>query len=92
MSERTGRTPAPGGITCRDLAARLSEYLDGSLDSGLVAHVERHLEVCEDCSRCAGEIRATIRLIRERGRIRITAEEKQRLRERLWAKLQSVGD
>jgi anti-sigma factor RsiW len=84
--------PHPAGPTCRDLVGHLSAYLDGELEPRLLSEVERHLEVCSNCRACAEEIRATIRLIRERAFIPPSARERDRIQERLWAALESGRD
>jgi len=36
-------------LTCHDLLASLSEYIDGSLEASLCQELERHLSECENC-------------------------------------------
>ena len=45
-------------------AARLSEYLEGSLSGRHVARVEAHLTGCPDCRRELGGLRRTVELLR----------------------------
>lgn len=40
-----------GGIRCSEVLALLSDYLDGDLDSTVVAKVEAHLAACSNCER-----------------------------------------
>ncbi len=77
----------PEGPTCRELVGHLSAYLDGELEPRLLSHLERHLDGCSDCRACASEIRATIRLIRERAYLPPAPGERDRIRDRLWAAL-----
>jgi anti-sigma factor RsiW len=37
-------------IDCRHVWDRISDYLDGTLDAGLLAEMQKHLEHCEICS------------------------------------------
>jgi anti-sigma factor (TIGR02949 family) len=54
-------------ITCRELVALVTDYLDGALPEQERARFEAHLERCEGCSRHLGQVRATIAAI---GRLR----------------------
>ncbi|MFO7769160.1 MAG: zf-HC2 domain-containing protein [bacterium] len=74
-------------ITCRELVNRLSLYIDGELRPRMLREVERHLERCGECSHCADEIRATIRLIHERAYEPLPSSERERMRTRLWRSL-----
>jgi anti-sigma factor RsiW len=73
--------------TCRELVGHLSAYLDGELEPRLLSQVELHLDGCSDCRACASEIRATIRLIRERAYLPVSPRERDRIRNRLWSAL-----
>jgi len=79
------------GMTCHEMIDRLSLYLDGELRPQVVHEVERHLEHCSDCRHCAEEIRATIRLIKERAYEPLAPLERQRMRERLWQRLRGAA-
>ena len=35
--------------TCAELKAQLSDYIDGELEAGLCAELERHLAGCDNC-------------------------------------------
>jgi anti-sigma factor (TIGR02949 family) len=54
-----------GGLSCGEVLAVLSDYLDGDLDPGVRARVEEHLRGCEGCARFGGEFQATVRALRE---------------------------
>jgi len=47
-------------MTCNDLIEALVDYVDGRLDPAEQRHVERHLEVCDNCSALVTDLR-TIR-------------------------------
>ena len=54
------------GLSCGDVLARLSEYLDGELSQTDRARLETHLRGCDGCARFGGELRATVHALRER--------------------------
>jgi len=47
---------------CRQLFARLSEYVDGELAPDLCGHLEGHLADCPPCEAFLESLRRTIRL------------------------------
>jgi anti-sigma factor RsiW len=47
-------------MNCRELNAHLVDYVDGRLDPAELRNVERHLEVCDNCSALVTDLR-TIR-------------------------------
>jgi mycothiol system anti-sigma-R factor len=53
------------GPGCRDLAARLSEYLDQEIDPGACAEIEEHLDDCPPCRDFLESLRRTVGLVRE---------------------------
>ena len=53
------------GLSCSDVLAVLSDYLDGDLAPAARARVEEHLRGCEGCARFGGEFQATIHALRE---------------------------
>lgn len=44
------------GLSCRDVLARLSDYLDGDLPAAQRAQVEAHLAGCDWCERFGGRM------------------------------------
>lgn len=52
------------GLSCGDVLALLSDYLDGDLAEAPRRQVEEHLRGCEGCTRFGGEFTATVRALR----------------------------
>jgi anti-sigma factor RsiW len=57
---------ADGGLTCTEVLARLSDYLDDELDPVARGAVEDHLRGCDRCLRFGGAIGAMVRGLRGR--------------------------
>ena len=49
-------------LVCQQLVEKVSAYLDGDLDAGDRAAVERHLEVCDDCAGYVDQVRRLLAL------------------------------
>lgn len=49
-------------MRCDELISKLSDYLDGELDSALAEPLIRHLEHCEDCRLVVDTTRKTIQI------------------------------
>ena len=56
-------THRPGSPRCRELFARLSEYLDGEMDEALCSETETHLEDCPPCRDFLESLRRTVALL-----------------------------
>lgn len=52
-------------MTCRDLFARLSEYIDGELPGGLCDQIEAHLSDCPPCRAFVHTLRQTVEICRQ---------------------------
>ncbi len=74
-----------GGLTCGQVLDRLSDYLDGDVDSALRGQIEEHLRGCEGCARFGGEFAATVRALRTHllGDVHIPARVQEQLHEAL---------
>lgn len=57
-------SPHEHGPDCRDLAARLSEYLDREIDAETCAGIEVHLDDCPRCREFLESLRRTVGLVR----------------------------
>jgi anti-sigma factor (TIGR02949 family) len=69
------------GLSCSDVLARLSDYVDDELAAEERARVEAHLRGCDGCARFGGEFRATVRALR--AHLTVAAEVPGELKERL---------
>ncbi len=65
--------------TCRELKAQLSDYIDGDLDEGLCAEIERHLAGCDNCRIVVDTLKKTILLYREYGAVTVPQDSQRRL-------------
>lgn len=61
MSAGHGRDSA----SCREMFARLSEYLDGELDAEVCSGIDDHMEDCPPCQAFLESLRRTVDLSRE---------------------------
>ena len=55
-----------GGLSCFEVLAKLSDYLDGELVLADKAKVEAHLAGCDACTKFGGEFGAVVKALRER--------------------------
>jgi anti-sigma factor RsiW len=70
-------------MTCADLVAQLSEYIDGSLAGEPRAALERHLAECDRCHIVLDSTRCTILLYRVATSPSLPDERRQALLSRL---------
>lgn len=50
-------------ITCQQLVAALTGYLEGAMDAQQRADIERHIAVCRGCTAYVEQMRDTIALV-----------------------------
>ena len=50
-------------LTCRELVEVLTDYLDGALEPGERADIERHIVICRGCSNYVEQFCSTIGLL-----------------------------
>lgn len=55
-----------GGLTCFEVLALLSDYVDGDLSAEQKSQVEAHLAGCDACTRFGGEFGAVVKAVREK--------------------------
>ncbi|MBI5106028.1 MAG: zf-HC2 domain-containing protein [Solirubrobacterales bacterium] len=52
--------PGPDDLTCAELVALVTDYLEGALPPAAERRIDEHLESCEECSVYVEQLRATI--------------------------------
>jgi hypothetical protein len=52
-------------MNCKEIQAKLIDWLDGSLDADTAAAVAEHVEACEECSREAKELKELLATMKE---------------------------
>ena len=67
-------------MTCRDVIGVLDDYVDGRLERGVTAALERHLAGCEACRAYLATYRRTRALGARIARVEMPEEMKVRLR------------
>jgi anti-sigma factor RsiW len=71
-------------LTCQEVIDALSAYLDDDLREEVVAEIERHIELCDDCRAEFDTLNMTIKLYRGYG----TAEMPKDCHDRLMKVLE----
>lgn len=67
-------------MECREMFARLSEFLDGELPAGLCEEMRRHIEGCEPCERFCETLRQTVDLCHHAPAVPLPDEVRRELR------------
>ncbi len=76
------------GLSCSQVLASLTEYLDGELAPDARAALEAHVSACEHCARFGGVFAAAVRGLRERlGAATLATDVGARLKTQLDARL-----
>lgn len=70
-------------MTCDELAAHLTEFIEGTLPDGVVADAIEHLATCPACEGVLGETRSTMSAGRRYGRARLDDEQRAALLDRI---------
>ncbi len=50
---------------CRELFAKLSEYIDDELDTVTCETIEKHIQQCPPCQACLSTLKRTVALCRQ---------------------------
>ena len=74
-------------MKCKQLIRELSDYLDGVLEPGVLADLERHLEHCEDCRLVVDTTRKTIQVFCNAEPAPLDADIRERLHKALEQRL-----
>jgi len=70
-----------GAGECKEIFARLSEYMDGELEVDLCAKLEGHLDDCPPCQAFLESLRRTVSLTERQETPRLPDEVRRRLRD-----------
>ena len=68
---------------CRQLFAKLSEYMDQEVDSATAREIRHHLDQCPPCQACLGTLERTVSLCAALERQTVPVSFSQRLVEML---------
>jgi len=68
---------------CKRNFERISEYLDGELDTNTCQQIEQHLKDCPECQDCFEALKKTIDLCRKSAPGEIPDDIRKRLRSKL---------
>ena len=74
-------------MNCKGVIRELSNYIDGDLDAGLKAELERHLQHCEDCTMIVDQTRKSIEILCDSRPVELPADVRSRLHSALRQKL-----
>lgn len=70
-------------LSCEDLEAHLTDFLDGALDPATVDAAAQHLAECTDCRLVVDQTEQVRSLGSAHGRLRLDAAARDRIRRRL---------
>lgn len=74
-------------VTCEDLLAQISAYLDGDLNAATCERIEQHAQTCPECARVIADFRATTGICRKAAEAplpdAVRAKAQERVRELL---------
>ena len=76
-------------LSCRKFSQMASEYVDGTLDPGMLWEFNYHAERCRGCSAFVSTLRAIVSILRSLPFLEAPEELKQRIREQ---SIQGSGD
>ena len=78
-------------IDCKHVWEHISSYIDGEVDAGLRAEIDKHLETCEICSAVLDSTRNVVVLMADDRVFELPAGFSDRLHERLERELEPAG-
>jgi predicted anti-sigma-YlaC factor YlaD len=78
-------------IECKHVWEHISDYLDGTLSSEVLAHVQEHLEHCEICSAILDSTRNILILTADERVFELPLGFSERLHARLEAEIRSIS-
>jgi anti-sigma factor RsiW len=78
-------------LTCREVIARLADYVDAALDMLTHARVAVHLAVCPECRAYLATYERTRALVGQTGRVEMPGEARHRVTRELVERLRRGG-
>ena len=78
-------------MNCTEFLAKLTDYFDGQIDSGLLAEVKEHLGTCHHCEVIVNTTRETISIYRHQQPYDFPDELAQRLRTAVMQRCAAAG-
>lgn len=76
---------------CRRMFARLSEFLDGELDTATCDEIQRHVRECIPCEACFETLKRTVELCRKSEAMPVPETFMRRLRDIVGAMARGEG-
>ncbi|MGD9794850.1 MAG: zf-HC2 domain-containing protein [Acidimicrobiia bacterium] len=70
-------------MRCDELAANLTEFLEGELDDDAEAEALEHLASCDRCELVLAQTRSVLDLSGQHGRVRLEPDERAELFDRI---------
>jgi predicted anti-sigma-YlaC factor YlaD len=74
-------------VRCKNVVRELSSYLNGELEPGFMADLERHLENCEDCRLVVDTTKKTIQIFCNAEPVPLPGDMRDRLHQALMSRL-----
>jgi predicted anti-sigma-YlaC factor YlaD len=74
-------------LTCRQVIARLADYVEAALGRLMRARVRLHLLLCSECRAYLETYRRTIALVGEAGRVEMQGDARHRVTRELLERL-----
>jgi anti-sigma factor RsiW len=78
-------------LTCREVIARLADYVDAALDMLTRARVSAHLWICAECRAYLATYERTIALSGSANRVEMPTEARHRVTRELLERLRRGG-
>ncbi len=74
-------------MKCKNVVEELSEYLNGELDSGMLADLEVHLANCKNCRLVVNTCKKTVEIFCNSEPVPLPEDTRDRLHKALFSKI-----
>ena len=74
-------------MNCKGVITRISSYIDGELETTIVAEIELHLKECRDCTILVQQTKLTVSLYYDSDLVDFPVDVQARLHETLRRKI-----